>query len=182
MEKKYEKIDLRWGSSLGECVVQLINHSVKNKTLASGDFNGTTLYSDTVSLDSAYSEVTGMTYFERCEADIAEKVRRDKEEQERQTRLPSNIAAWIERGSGLVKPEKFEYWTKIVPIRANDLYHGMELNACLDIIEILNAGCSIASAKKKIDDQNHSGMSYSLVRALVREFAERGEEFVEYGK
>jgi hypothetical protein len=180
MEKKYEKIELRWGASLGECVVQLINYSVKNKTLASGDFNGTILYSDTVSLDSAYSEATGMTYFERCEADIVERIKREQEEKERQNRLPTRIAAWTDRGSRLVKPEKFEYWMQVVPIRANDLYHGMELDACLDIIEILNAGCSMSSAKKKIEDQNHSGMSYSLVRALVKEFADRGEEFAKY--
>lgn len=105
MEKKYEKIDLRWGASLGECVVQLIIYSVKNKTLASGDFNGTILYSDTVSLDSAYSEVTGMTYLERCEADVAERVKREQEEKDRQNQLPTRIAAWIDRGSRLVKPD-----------------------------------------------------------------------------
>ena len=37
-------------------------------------------------------------------------------------------------------------------------------------------------AKKEIENQNHSGMSFGLVCAMVKEFCSRGQEFVEYVK
>lgn len=33
-----------------------------------------------------------------------------------------------------------------------------------------------------IGNQSHSGMSYNLVCTMVKEFCERGEEFVKYVK
>ena len=35
---------------------------------------------------------------------------------------------------------------------------------------------------KIIDDQNHSGMSFGLVRAMVKAFCDRGEEFANFCK
>ena len=67
-----------------------------------------------------------------------------------------------------------------VPIRLDDLYHGMELGCCLDIVKELNAGCSLDVAKKIIEDQGHSGMSFGLVCSMVKSFCERGSEFVNY--
>lgn len=73
-------------------------------------------------------------------------------------------------------------WTKCVPIRLNDLYEGMELGACLDIVTELNNGCDLEAAKKIIYDQGHSGMSYGLACSMVRSFCDRGQEFVDYVK
>ena len=67
-----------------------------------------------------------------------------------------------------------------MPIRASDLYHGMELDNCLDIVKVLNNGGSLDEARAMINNQGHSGMSFGLVRNMVKEFCERGNEFYEY--
>lgn len=56
----------------------------------------------------------------------------------------------------------------------------MELGNCLDIVEALNNDCDLDEAKKIIDDQGYSDMSYSLVRVMVKSFCDRGEEFYNY--
>ena len=39
---------------------------------------------------------------------------------------------------------------------------------------------SLDEAKKIIDGQDHSGMSYGLVRVMIKSFCDRGEEFYTY--
>ncbi len=77
--------------------------------------------------------------------------------------------------------EKYrELWAKCVPIRLNDLYQGMELSSCLDIVEQLNNGKQLKEVKTLIKNQGHSGMSFGLVCSMVKSFCNRGEEFVNY--
>lgn len=60
MDKQYEKIKFLLGSSIDEAVEELLSY--KNEgILACGQFNGVTLYSDTVTIDDAYKEITGKT-------------------------------------------------------------------------------------------------------------------------
>ena len=73
-------------------------------------------------------------------------------------------------------------WTKIVPVRLGDLYRGMELGACLDIVEQLNKGCELEKAKTMIEEQGHSGMSFRLVCSMIKAFSDRGDEFVKYAR
>jgi hypothetical protein len=89
---------------------------------------------------------------------------------------------WIEKGSKILDKKYIERWKKCVPIRLDDLYEGMELRACLEIIEQLNKGCSVEAAKEIIDKQGHSGMSYGLVCSMVNSFCDRGSEFVKFVK
>lgn len=67
-----------------------------------------------------------------------------------------------------------------MPIRLSDLYRGMELGACLDIVVELNKGCSLKKAKGIIEKQGHSGMSFGLVCSMVASFCDRGREFVDF--
>jgi hypothetical protein len=60
MDKKYEQVKLSLGSSIERAVNELLSYREKGK-LAVVKFNGVTLYSDTVTLDSAYREITGKT-------------------------------------------------------------------------------------------------------------------------
>lgn len=94
--------------------------------------------------------------------------------------MGERILNWIERGHGTLTKDKWELWDRIVPIRANDLYGGMELDACLDIIDVLNEDSDMARAKLTIENQNHSGMSFGLVCSMMKAFHEKGEEFVEF--
>jgi hypothetical protein len=182
MDKKHNVVEFLIGSSIGESLIYLIKQSLETKTPTCGKFNGTMLYSDVDSLDSAYQKIIGKTYLESCEEDRLRKIEQQKQDAEEKLKQPVKIQKWIERGLMAIPASEHDYWVKIVPIRANDLYCGMELDACLDIIELLNSGCPMRKAKEKIDSQGHSGMSYGLVRSLVRKFASRGEEFNEYLK
>ena len=92
------------------------------------------------------------------------------------------VTTWINKGHEVIDEKYWAEWDKCVPIRLDDLYRGMELQCCLDIVGPLNNDCSLADAKKIIEDQNHSGMSWGLVVAMVRAFCDRGEEFYQYVK
>lgn len=92
------------------------------------------------------------------------------------------IPHWIKRGHEILPKDKWEYWDEIVPIRAKDLYEGMELDCTLEIEEILKekAENSFKRASNKLDSQGHSGMSYSLMKAMISEFCTNGKEFKKY--
>ena len=77
--------------------------------------------------------------------------------------------------------EKYrENWAKCVPIRLDDLYRGMELGNCLEIVDQLNKGKQLEEVKPLIENQGHSGMSFGLVCSMVKSFCDRGNEFVAY--
>ena len=183
MDKKYNTIEFGIGNNIEDAVLELVTYTVEHKgELACGEFNTHTLYSDTVSLDGAYKEITGKTYTEF--QDDQKKWHEDYERKEKEFKetIPALTCEWRNKGHEVLSHDHWVYWDKIVPIRLNDLYHGMELGCCLDIVKILNDGGTLDEAKAKIDSQGHSGMSYSLVRAMVKEFAERGNEFADYVK
>lgn len=60
MDKTYRKINFIPGSTIDEAVSLLTKYHAKGE-LVSGSFNGVTLCSDTVTTDSAYKEITGLT-------------------------------------------------------------------------------------------------------------------------
>ncbi|MGN8647894.1 hypothetical protein ACTNEO_05065 [Gracilibacillus sp. HCP3S3_G5_1] len=60
MDKKYGELEFLPGSTIDHVVNELLSYREKGK-LAAAKFNGVTLYSDTVTLDLAYLEITGMT-------------------------------------------------------------------------------------------------------------------------
>jgi hypothetical protein len=88
------------------------------------------------------------------------------------------VKMWIEKGHSILSKDKWDLWDKIVPIRLDDLYHGMELRCCLEICEILKTG-DFVKARQTMENQNHSGMSWGLVRSMIYNFAENGKEFAE---
>ena len=181
MNKNYIEIDFIIGSTIERAVNKLLIYKEKGM-LACGDFNGTILYSDTVTMDGAYKELTGKTKAEFDKGQQEWQENYDREQREHKERIPSLSKEWMKQGRKILTKDKWEYWDEIVPIRLNDLYHGMELGCCLDIVKILNNNGILDEAKEKIESQGHSGMSYGLVRSIVREFCDRGQEFVDYIK
>ena len=87
---------------------------------------------------------------------------------------------WIAKGHEILDSKYWEEWDRCVPIRLSDLYQGMELGCCLDIVKPLNDGCDFETAKQIIDNQGHSGISYGLMKSMVTAFCDRGSEFVEF--
>jgi hypothetical protein len=179
MNKNYKKIEFQLGGTIEEAVKELLKYKEKG-ILACGEFNGTILYSDTITMDGAYKEITGKTKAEFDKMKQESYERYDKEKREHEENIPSLTSKWQQKGREILTEDKWEYWDRIVPIRLNDLYRGMELGACLDIIKILNNNGTLDEAKEIIDSQGRSGTSFGLVCAMVREFCDRGQEFVEY--
>lgn len=58
MDKNYVKIEFSLGSTIEDAVNKLLDYKNKGKSVY-GDFNGVTLYSDTVTMDYAYLKITG---------------------------------------------------------------------------------------------------------------------------
>lgn len=58
MDERYEEIKFILGSTIEQAVNELSHHKNEGK-LVCGVFNGITLYSDTVTMDSAYLAITG---------------------------------------------------------------------------------------------------------------------------
>lgn len=174
----YKKIEFNFGN-IEDAVRELLNYKEKG-ILAYGEFNCTMLYSDTVTLDNAYKEITGKTKAECDKAQQEWKENYDREQKEHKEQIPHLSKMWMEKGREILTSDKWDYWDQIVPVRLGDLYRGMELGCCLNIVEILNNNGTLDEAKKEIDSQNHSGMSYGLVRSMVETFSNRGKEFARY--
>ena len=177
--KNYKEIDLWAGCTIEQAIRTLKDYKDK-EILACCDFNDVVLYSDTVELDDAYKQITGKTKAEHDRSLEDWRNDYDKKEREFKETIPELTKMWIEKGKGILSEDKWDYWAEIVPIRLGDLYQGMELGCCLDIVKILNDGGTLEEAKEKINSQGHSGMSFGLVCTMVREFCERGEEFAQY--
>lgn len=174
---KYKEIKFGFGN-IESAVKELKSHN----ELVCGSFNGQMLYSDIDDLDSAYVKITGKT---KAEFDEAERIRNEEyEEQQRKHKeaIPELTKEWIEKGNAILDEKYHETWAKCVPIRLDDLYQGMELKCCLDIVSELNKGCSLDEAKTIIEGQGHSGMSFGLVCSMVKSFCDRGQEFVSYAR
>lgn len=181
MKKQYKEIQLELGGNIDSAIKLLNEYKAKNE-LVFINFNGHKLYSDIDDLDSAYVKVTGKTkeQFDEYKRLIHDKYEEEKRKHEES--IPELTKKWIKKGNEILDKEYHELWNECVPIRLSDLYRGMELGACLDIVKELNNNCSLDEAKAIINNQGHSGMSYSLVCSMVKSFCKRGNEFINYIK
>ena len=142
-----------------------------------GEFNGHILHSDTVSMDSAYTEILGCTKAEYDKRMAEWQENYEKEERLAEQRAIQNIPKWIEIGQTLIQQEKYKDWEECVNARATDLYHGLELDAALEIMQALEDGIAIEDALEILDNQRHSNISELLVRKIILLFSSRGREF-----
>jgi hypothetical protein len=175
MKSNYREIEFGFGD-LESAMKELKSH----KDLVCGSFNGQMLYSDIDDLDSAYKKVTGKTKSEFDEAEKQRQEEYEREKREHEAAIPKLTIEWIEKGKAILDEKHHETWAKCVPIRLGDLYRGMELGNCLEIVEQLKKGEELEKVKPLIENQGHSGMSFGLVCSMVRAFCDRGDEFVNY--
>lgn len=178
MKNTYKEIQFGFGN-LESAVKELEKHK-QNCRLVFGVFNGVKLYSDVDDINSAYKKVTGMTKDEFDKERQNETERYNQTEKEYREIIPKLTKGFIEKGKQILDEKYHKNWNEMVPIRLNDLYHGLELVSCLDIVEKLNNGYTLKEAKEIINNQDHSGMSFSLVCSMVSAFCDRGPDFVEY--
>lgn len=182
MEKNYTRIDFL-GSTIDDMVQGLITYPIKNNgLLAFCEFNGKTFYSDTVSLDSAYLELTNKSYFQFHKERNTWLTEYERKEAEFKACIPELTKEWIKKGHKILSEDKWKCWDEIVPIRLDDIYHGMELECCLTLVEMLNNNQPFSEIKLELERQGHSGMSSTLVYALIMEFSDRGKDFIGFIK
>ena len=161
---------------LDETISTLIEYRQRGENVYC-DFNGHILHSRNITVDSGYLEVTGYTK-EDYEAKLKEmmdarKIRMQKEAKQALERIPE----WIERGRAIIPSEKYDEWAECVNARANDLYHGDDLEQALEIMEMLHRQCPISDAISKLEQQNNSAISYNVVCSIIYTFSERSAEF-----
>jgi hypothetical protein len=147
-------------------------------------FNGNKITSS-MSEDTMYLTIVGMNKnsYDKAEAERKRKI--EEEELAFKERLPKVIDGYIAKGQNVLEPQYLPLWNKIVPIRLDDLYKGMELDCWLDLIEVLNdkrltVDERFIVAFAVFNNQGHSGMSASLVKRGLRVLCSLGNEFVEY--
>lgn len=174
VEEKELEIKGSQGGHLEDVVETLLKAKERGERLYC-DFNGHILHSDTVTWDSAFMAVGGKTYEEykqgrqRSSDKFNELIRRAKEAK----------PLYIEKGKALIFPERYDDWEECVEIRINDIYHGLDLEYALKIMEVLEKGVSIEEAKEMFEKQGHTNTSEFIVRDIVFAFSPRGPEFWE---
>lgn len=174
----YKKVDF-WGSGLDEAILMLKDYNRKGEKVCT-EFNGVMLYSDTVTTDSAYLAVTGKTKKEFD--DYLEEQHREYERQEAEhkAKIPTLIPMYIEKGRKLLKEKYWKLWEQCVPIRLDDLYHGWELDCCLDVVKVLQEESDFGKAKEMFEGQGHSGMSAGLTMSMIVFFCDNGKDFAKF--
>lgn len=176
--KNYREIEIFAGNTIEDAVKELNKH----EDLVCIKFNDKMLYSDIDDLESAFKKITGKTKSEFDEARRIENEKYEQEKKEHKEAIPKLTIEWVEKGKKILDEKHHKLWAKIVPIRLGDLYRGMELGNCLEIVEQLNKCAELEKAKSLIENQGHSGMSFSLVCSMIKEFCDRGDEFVRYAR
>lgn len=153
------------------------------------DFSATMKFNDTVFTDT---EVLECLYNLACEKMSGETYKEwelnkqicllQKKVSELQHKLdtPELIKKYIEQGHRILDKEYWKLWDEHVPLCVSNLYEGFECKCTLELVKMLNNQASLKDVHKKFSEQNHSGMSHSLVRAMVARFCKRGKEFDQY--
>lgn len=174
------EIEFMSGNTIEAAISELRAAAKKYNTVVSGSFNNKLINSD-MTVDEAYKFVTGKSKGE-LEASLKKQQEEFKRaEEEHESKIPSLTVAFKNKARGIIREEMLSSWDEVVPIRLNDLYRGMELEAALTLIEMLDVNhCALEEAGKEFSDQGHSGMSAGLMFAMMKTFCIRGQEFVDY--
>lgn len=170
-----------WGYCLKDVVSELLWNKQQGKEVYC-EFNGVTLTSPDVTLDNAYLAVTGMTYAE-CQENEKRRIEKWKqEEEEHKKNIPNLKKQYLLDSLYLINPDQIDEWVEVIDARLSDLYNGFDLASAIEIMKALDSNVSIKEAQKIIDRQGHSGMSYGIVRLVVKQFSPRGQEFFDATK
>ena len=170
-----------WGYCLKDVVSELLWNKQQGREVYC-EFNGVILTSSDVTLDNAYLAVTGMTYAE-CQENEKRRIEKWKqEEEEHKKNIPNLKKQYLLDSLYLINPDQIDEWVKVIDARLSDLYRGFDLASAIEIMKALDSNVSIKEAQKIIDRQGHSGMSYGIVRLVVKQFSPRGQEFFDATK
>lgn len=174
------KLEILAATNIDDAIEILKKYQKTHNEVCYAEFNGKEIYS-TDTIDEAYSKVVG------CLKSDFDKRRQDqinewkKQDEEHKAKILELTEYWIEEGHKHISPEYWMLWDECVPIRLGDLYKGMELGCTLKLVKILNTSDNIEDtyqkAKEEIESQGHSGMSFGLVKSMIKSFHKNGLVF-----
>lgn len=177
---KSMEIEFIAGNTIEAAISELKAAAKKYNTVVSGTFNNKLINSN-MTIDEAYKLVTGKSKEELKEDFRKQQEELKRAEEEHKAKIPSMTVEFREKARGIIREEKLSFWDEIVPIRLGDLYRGMELESALRLIEMLDINhCALEEASEEFSNQGHSGMSAGLMFAMMKEFCNRGQEFIDY--
>ena len=171
--KQYKELTMEAGSRLFEAY-DILQYYKSRGVDACTNFNGYLLTSD-MSLDDIYKLMTGKTYEEYKAFQKAEHERHQREEEAFKLKLPELEKYWIEEGKKFITQE-YDHYVTCVPSRLRDIYQGWELDCLKELADPIN-NKEYETAKEILNKQNHSGMSYSLIKDMIITFLQNGDAF-----
>lgn len=177
-EKTYDKVievEFCPGITIKEAVEEL-KERAKDGNAYCGRFNVWAFTSD-MSVDDAYMMAMGKTYSQHQKEQEEWREEYDRRKEEHKAKIPELTKEWIKEGHKVLSEDKWQMWDECVPIRLSDLYEGMELGQCLDIIRTIKEK-SIADGIEVMRNQGHSGMSWGLMKSMIKAFCDCGNEFL----
>lgn len=178
-----KKITILHGSTIESALQYLKRQSKIQNEILCANFNDKVIFS-TDSIDDAYKRIVGKTK-EEFDADSNKwREEYDRKEQEHKDNIPNLTEKYRQKARGLVIESELEYWDKIVPVRLNDLYHGMELQQVIDCAIVMRNTTITKEERLRIAykifmDAGHSGMSASLTMVMLRRFCPNGNELAD---
>lgn len=171
-----EKIELYAGCTIEKAYSELHKTGSPCRT----EFNGVEITSEDT-LDNLYLKITGLSKddFDKKQQEAHDEYIRGEEEHK--AKIPELTEFYRKQARGIILEDKLELWDKCVPIRLGDLYHGMELDATLEISKIMGDETvdfeeRMKNAYDLFQKQGHSGMSAGLVMSMLRAFCPNGNE------
>ena len=190
-KSEIKEIPLQGGDTIESAVYTLLAAKARGQSVYCEFFSRPydkyiKLYSDTVSMDSAYMEIAGYTkaYHDKFLEEYYKDFEREKEEN--RERMKANFLNWIKIGETLIFPERCAEWEKYVVDQFSgscskyaDPYYTISLFDCgLKIMTAIENGASIEEAKKIFYDECNKD-SMDEVRTTVLRFSSKGPEFWE---
>ena len=178
-----KEIEFYPGESIDSAWKKLLKEIAECEDTCFGMFNAKEIRS-TDTLDEVYVKVLGMTKAQFDDSVRREREEYDRKEKEHKKNIPNLTKEYREKARGIILEDQYEYWDKIVPIRLDDLYHGMELDCTLDLCKIMRDESigydeRIRKAYDAFMDQGHSGMSAGLVAKMLRRFCPDGDDLAD---
>ncbi len=180
-----QEIKLNPGQTVEDAFRQMRGYKKRTGEDCFVKFNNRTLYSYD-SKSTCYIKLTGMSKKEYDRV-IKEDIRKYKKKKRRfQSRISKLIKVYKKKARGIIAEEYLEVWDNAVPIRLEDIYHGLDLKCMLELVQVLNREDPeedrFKACKELLESQDHSGWSYHLVSKSLALIHKDGEKFVEYLK
>lgn len=141
------------------------------------NFSGKDAYSAD-SRDQNFLDVLGKTEKEEKEFEEEMSKKIEAKEKARKEEVEKKLSIWKEKFQKYGIPEKMEEFQKVIEENAKLLYHGVEIEVALDIMEKIESGVPMEEIAEEFSKKEHSNVTM-LARNIVLDFSEKGPDFYE---